>query len=117
MPPHEYAQFHGIDEKKETEGKKENMFKLLVKAPKVFWTVGIVQFFCWAAFLYMWTYSTDAVALQAFDAPSMKAISGISIDGESYNEKYIFNSDRPVIENGHLALAGIEIAIYFNTGE
>lgn len=109
MPPHEYAQFHGIDEKKETEGKKENMFKLLVKAPKVFWTVGIVQFFCWAAFLYMWTYSTDAVALQAFDAPSMKAISGISIDGESYNEKYIFNSDRPVIENGHLALAGIEI--------
>lgn len=109
MPPHEYALFHGIDEKKESACKKENIFRLLVKAPKVFWTVGVVQFFCWAAFLYMWTYSTDAVALQAFDAPSMKAISGISIDGENYNEKYIFNSDRPVIENGRLALAGIEI--------
>ena len=27
------------------------MFKLLVKAPKAFWTVGLVQFFCWAAFM------------------------------------------------------------------
>ncbi len=71
MPPHEYAQFHGIDDSKSENVKSESMLRLLVKAPKVFWTVGIVQFFCWAAFLYMWTYSTDAVALQAFDAPSM----------------------------------------------
>lgn len=109
MPPHEYAQFHGIDEKKEASTPKDNMFKLLVKAPKVFWTVGIVQFFCWAAFLYMWTYSTDAVALQAFEAPSMQAVSGVTINGVHYSDKYIFNGERPVIDNGHLSLAGIEV--------
>ena len=109
MPPHEYAQFHGIDEKKGASAPKDNMFKLLVKAPKVFWTVGIVQFFCWAAFLYMWTYSTDAVALQAFEAPSMQAVSGVTINGVHYSDKYIFNDERPVIDNGHLSLAGIEV--------
>ena len=109
MPPHEYAQFHGIDEKEGASAPKDNMFKLLVKAPKVFWTVGIVQFFCWAAFLYMWTYSTDAVALQAFEAPSMQAVSGVTINGVHYSDKYIFNDERPVIDNGHLSLAGIEV--------
>lgn len=109
MPPHEYAQFHGIDDSKSEKVPTENMFKLLVKAPKVFWTVGIVQFFCWAAFLYMWTYSTDAVALQAFDAPSMQTVTGVSIDGREYSDKFIFNNDRPVIAGGRLALAGIEV--------
>ncbi len=46
MPPHEYAQFHGIDDSKSENVKSESMLRLLVKAPKVFWTVGIVQFFC-----------------------------------------------------------------------
>lgn len=109
MPPHEYALFHGIDESKQVSAPKENMLKLLVHAPKVFWTVGLVQFFCWAAFLYMWTYSTDAVALQAFDAPAMQAVSGVTVNGEEFSDKYIFNNDRPVVENGHLSLAGIEV--------
>ena len=63
MPPKEYAEFHGIDQ--EAEAKKEKgdgLFKLLVKAPKTFWTVGLVQFFCWSAFLYMWTYTNGAIA-------------------------------------------------------
>lgn len=64
MPPKEYAEYHGIKEEKNE--KKENIFTLLVHAPKVFWTVGLVQFFCWAAFMYMWTYSAGAVAEQAF---------------------------------------------------
>ena len=64
MPPEEYAVYHGIDKEEKTE--KENIFSLLVKAPKVFWTVGLVQFFCWAAFMYMWTYTTGGVAEQAF---------------------------------------------------
>lgn len=109
MPPHEYALFHGIDECKAEKEPKENMFRLLVKAPKVFWTVGLVQFFCWAAFLYMWTYSTDAVALQAFDAPSVKEVTGVTIDGQRYDDKFIFNNDRPVIADGHLSLAGITV--------
>lgn len=109
MPPHEYALFHGIDESKQVSAPKESMLKLLVHAPKVFWTVGLVQFFCWAAFLYMWTYSTDAVALQAFDAPAMQAVSGVTVNGEEFSDKYIFNNDRPIVENGHLSLAGIEV--------
>lgn len=110
MPPHEYAMYHGISEEpKAADAKKDNMFKLLVKAPKVFWTVGLVQFFCWAAFLYMWTYSTDAVALQAFDAPSAQVVTGVNINGQNYDDKYIFNNETPVLENGKLALAGIEV--------
>ena len=35
---------------------------LLKNAPSTFWKVGLVQFFCWAAFLYMWTYVVDAVS-------------------------------------------------------
>lgn len=110
MPPHEYAQFHGITEKTEkADQSRENMFRLLVKAPKVFWTVGLVQFFCWAAFLYMWTYSTDAVALQAFDAPSTQEVTGVSINGHSYDDKYFFDGKNAIIDNGHLTIAGINI--------
>lgn len=109
MPPHEYAEFHIIDESRDAKGPKGNMFRLLVKAPKVFWTVGIVQFFCWVAFLYMWTYSTDAVALQAFDAPSVQEVTGVTINGQRYDDKYIFDGEHPVIENGRLALAGISV--------
>lgn len=61
MPPAEYAAFHGIS-KEESEKKSENVFKLLKKAPKTFWTVGLVQFFCWASFSYMWTWTNGAIA-------------------------------------------------------
>lgn len=72
MPPREYAEFHGFEYKTPEEIKKEkalnkkqeksNIFTLLVKAPKVFWTVGLVQFFSWCAFLYMWTYTNGGIA-------------------------------------------------------
>ena len=62
MPPKEYAEFHGIDPAKAADAKSEGLLKLLGKAPRTFWTVGLVQFFCWAAFLYMWTYSNGTLA-------------------------------------------------------
>ena len=62
MPPKEYADFHGIDTEKKADEKAPSMLTLLKNAPKTFWTVGIVQFFCWAAFLYMWTYTNGAIA-------------------------------------------------------
>ena len=63
MPPKEYAEFHGFEaETPSKKEKKESMLTLLVKAPKVFWTVGLVQFFCWCAFMYMWTYTNGAIA-------------------------------------------------------
>ena len=63
MNPKEYAEFHGIDQQAQ-EGKKEKegFIKLLSHAPGAFWTVGLVQFFCWAAFLFMWTYTNGAIA-------------------------------------------------------
>lgn len=67
MPPKQYAEYHGISENDKEE--KTSMIKLLIKAPKTFWTVGLVQFFCWAAFMYMWTYTNGAIAVSAFDTP------------------------------------------------
>lgn len=63
MPPAEYRKFHGIkDEPEGIKPKRDGMLKLLRNAPKTFWTVGLVQFFCWSAFLYMWTYTNGAIA-------------------------------------------------------
>ena len=74
MPPKEYAEFHGIDlAKKEAEGKGPGMFELLKKAPSTFWTVGLVQFFCWAAFLYMWTYTNGAIADTVWGTTDVKS--------------------------------------------
>ena len=46
-----------------------SMLKLLAKAPAAFWQIGLVQFFCWAAFLYSWTYCNGTVAINCFDTP------------------------------------------------
>ena len=74
MPPKEYAEFHGIDLQKQQEKKTdEGLVKLLLKAPKTFWTVGLVQFFCWSAFLYMWTYSNGAIAANCWDVDMSQA--------------------------------------------
>ena len=58
-PPQEYLEYNPLPEKKE---ESANWFVLLKDAPSTFWKVGLVQFFCWAAFLYMWTYVVDAVS-------------------------------------------------------
>lgn len=65
MNPQEYAEFHGLNKAKEdtnaTSEATDN--KRIVNA---FVTIGLVQFFCWAAFMYMWTYSNGAIAAQCF---------------------------------------------------
>ena len=58
--PEDYAKYNGI--KKEENEEKKNLLQLLVSAPKAFWQIGLVQFFCWFAFLYMWTYTTGGIA-------------------------------------------------------
>ena len=72
MPPKEYAEFHGIDTAKKEE-KAPGMLTLLKKAPSTFWTVGLVQFFCWAAFLYMWTYTNGAIADTVWGTTDVKS--------------------------------------------
>jgi maltose/moltooligosaccharide transporter len=57
--PEDYAEYNGTTAQKE---ESANWFVLLKKAPAAFWQVGLVQFFCWAAFLYMWNYTTGAIS-------------------------------------------------------
>ena len=82
MPPKEYAEYHGINEEEE-KSEKTNMLKLLIKAPTAFWTVGLVQFFCWAAFMFMWTYTNGTVAANVFDAPVVERAGNWVLDTTS----------------------------------
>ncbi|MGL5414922.1 MAG: SLC45 family MFS transporter [Clostridium sp.] len=59
-PPEVYARYHGIKQTNSSE--KRGVITLLKKAPKVFWTITLVQFFCWMGFQYLWTYGTGAIA-------------------------------------------------------
>jgi maltose/moltooligosaccharide transporter len=58
-PPEEYREYNPVSEEKEDSA---NWLTLLRNAPSTFWKVGLVQFFCWAAFMYMWTYTNGTIA-------------------------------------------------------
>ncbi len=69
--PAEYKEYNGVSEdsqKSENTESSGNWFTLLKNAPSTFWKVGLVQFFSWSAFLYMWTYTTGAVAETVWDS-------------------------------------------------
>lgn len=74
MPPKEYAAFHGISEQVQEKKEKNNFIVLLRNAPKAFWTVGLVQFFCWSAFMYMWTYTNGAIAENVWGTQDVKSV-------------------------------------------
>lgn len=86
-PPKLYAEYHGVEEKpvENKNGKKEktDIISLLIKAPTTFWTVGLVQFFCWSAFMFMWTYSNGTVAAGAFDTPVITKGTRVLLDTAS----------------------------------
>ncbi len=113
-PPQLYAEYNG-GAQPAADGKQEktNLFKLLVNAPSTFWTVGLVQFFCWFAFLFMWTYTNGTIAKNAFDCPETTTIHGIvqMKDGkpaEEYTAKYILTADSAVIvDHGRELASGI----------
>ena len=65
--PQEYAEYNGsltTDSSPKGEGSedKSDWISLLRKAPSAFWKVGLVQFFCWVSFMYMWTYTAGTIA-------------------------------------------------------
>ena len=60
--PQEYAEYNGNNKEEENEGDSGNWITLLKNAPSAFWKVGLVQFFCWVAFMYMWTYTAGTIA-------------------------------------------------------
>ena len=58
--PEEYAEYN--EAKPQEEEQKASWIEMLKHAPSMFWKVGLVQFFCWAAFMYMWTYTNGTIA-------------------------------------------------------
>ena len=90
--PQEYAEYNGTSESEaETQvaeneaGKKsgERFDKLLLNAPSAFWSVGLVQFFCWAAFMFMWTYTNGTIAANIFDTPTIERGGAFVLDTTS----------------------------------
>lgn len=41
--------------------------------PYTFFSIGLVQFFCWAAFMYMWTYTPGAIAAQCWSTTDVQS--------------------------------------------
>jgi len=69
--PKEHAQYNDIDLEAETVTEKTSIFKLIANAPKIFWQLGIVQFFSWFALFLMWVYTTRAIANQVWGAEAL----------------------------------------------
>lgn len=65
MPPKEYAEYHSL--KNPENEQKAGWITLLKNAPATFWKVGLVQFFCSFAFMYMWTYTNGTVAANCWN--------------------------------------------------
>ena len=112
-PPHVYAEYNGGADTSKEKG-NANLFKLLVNAPSTFWTVGIVQFFCWFAFLFMWTYTTNTVAIKAYNTPSMESVVGIKDGDKVYEGKNILISndalkDVMIVNHGVAMAEGVEV--------
>lgn len=114
-PPAQYAEYNGgadTSKEKGEKAEKNNLLKLLVQAPSTFWTVGLVQFFCWFAFLFMWTYTNGTIAKNAFDCPETNTIQAVEqLDGSgnvtaTYSGKYILSSDSALIVAHGKEMAG-----------
>ena len=114
-PPQVYNEYNGVTES--SKEKSPGIVKLLVKAPTTFWTVGLVQFFCWFAFLFLWTYATNTVAHNAFKTPTTTGIVGINYEGRTYGANYLLIGDNElIVDHGKLMVAGIEAGGIFHRG-
>ncbi len=69
--PAEYAEYNPVDNSEAEES--ANWVDLLRHAPATFWKVGLVQFFCWAAFMYMWTYTNGTIADTVWSTTDVKS--------------------------------------------
>jgi maltose/moltooligosaccharide transporter len=79
--PKEHAEYNKIDLNASEEKEKTSFFTLISGAPKIFWQLGVVQFFSWFALFLMWVYTTRAIANQVWGH-------GVALDAKSigFNE-------------------------------
>ena len=72
--PAEYAEYNGTNSSVEQEeAGKGDWLTPLRHSPATFWKVGLVQFFCWFAFMYMWTYTNGTVAANCWGVDMFSA--------------------------------------------
>ena len=69
--PAEYAEYNGTNSSVEQEEAGKGDWLTLL--PATFWKVGLVQFFCWFAFMYMWTYTNGTVAANCWGVDMFSA--------------------------------------------
>lgn len=122
-PPQLYAEYNGGEvQGKEEKHEKKGLIRLLQEAPSTFWTVGLVQFFCWFAFLFMWTYTTGTVATKAFDTPVVNKITALTDGTNSVHGKYILINDTTIVVKEGLpvpdesVLTALKGPVKFSTG-
>ena len=116
-PPALYNEYNGSEQEKNGKKESSNVIKLLKHAPSTFWSVGLVQFFCWFAFLFLWTYATNTLAFNAFDTPATQTVTGITAEGKTYDSKYfLLNDTTVIIEHGEVMVAGVEAGSNFYAG-
>lgn len=53
--------------------KKRNLATSQPSILYTFFSIGLVQFFCWAAFMYMWTYTPGAIAEQCWHTTDVQS--------------------------------------------
>ncbi len=73
LSPEEMARYSEPKKEEEGESDSESFVTLLKKAPAAFWQIGLVQFFCWFAFLYMWTYTNGGIADNVWGTTDVKS--------------------------------------------
>lgn len=71
--PKEHAEYNNIDIDATENKVKSNMFTLISNAPKIFWQLGVVQFFSWFSLFLMWVYTTRAIANQVWGPDAVDA--------------------------------------------
>jgi maltose/moltooligosaccharide transporter len=71
--PKEHALYNKIEIETAENTEKTSIFKLIANAPKIFWQLGIVQFFSWFALFLMWVYTTRAIANQVWGPEALDA--------------------------------------------
>lgn len=117
-PPQTYNEYNGIDPNAAKQS-NPSVISLLKNAPSTFWTVGLVQFFCWFAFLFLWTYATNTVAFKAFDTPTTQSIVGIKDGNKLYSAKNLLIQDTVLIVTHGEALAeGVSVdGVFYPTSQ
>lgn len=117
-PPKVYAEYNGGATDESAPKEKTNLFKLLKNAPSTFWTVGLVQFFCWFAFIFMWTYTVGTIATTSFDTPVIDKITAISDGKTSVSGKYILIDDTvTIVKEGKALVKGVTAGDTFTDGK